>query len=455
VALTARSRAGSEPSSSQVTEKAQGYTDRTGPGQRWWAKDERKCVGPMDFDVELWRFREDVIAAAQEVGLSVGAEISRQTQELSDGHAAMWGGLFALAEALPTLSAPVVEQLCALGVQVDQLANLIANPEATRAGELYRRAVKAFSFEWLDEAETDARLASDADPYHFGAYYLLGRIAVRKQRPKEAGASFAKAARYAAPVEPKVAVTAALSGMHCYRGAGGDLGAAAEVGRSTVAALKGCSPQLLLATARLTDVVDYATAAILADPGVLPAAMAADLPRLEEACRRAIEPLAARQERLSVLLRTLDEEYLRPMEALIQPGVSTYELCPGCARPRLWSGWTRRNTWMRCLQPRMRPEIPNYMPYTAVADRIARARRLAGAVSHSSPVRAVGALAAAELELYTAWGLGTGCVSWAHAITFNPTVAAMRAARDRYSAPLKVHERQVEEVVPEIIRVGE
>ena len=177
----------------------------------------------QDLKLELWQFRQDVVSASQDIAAKIRPILPEGIAEPAaiyyhpDGSS----GLLALAEALAILTTPVIEQLCALGVQVDQLTNLIANPEATRADELYRRAVKAFSFEWLEESANDARLALDADPYHFGAYYLLGRIAIRGQQPAAAGTSFAKAARYAAPSQPKLAATAALAGMHCYRGPGG------------------------------------------------------------------------------------------------------------------------------------------------------------------------------------------------------------------------------------------
>jgi hypothetical protein len=419
----------------------------------------------VDLGLELWTFRQDVVEASQQVGLTVADELRQQTRELSNAHEAMWGGVFALAEALPNLSAPIIEQLCALGIQIEKLTDLIANPEATRADELYRRSVMAFTNQWLDEAGRDALLAIEADPYHYGAYYLLGRIAVLQNRPIDAGQFFATSARYAAPVDPKVAVTAALAAIHSYRGQGGDPEAGAQTGRSIVKALKIAAPQLLLATARLTGETSYAAAALLADPGILPAAKVTRLPGLEEACSQIVEPLTQRVQTLASMLKAMDEDYVRPMESWYRENSSTALPCPVCSRfDKTFPLFPLplRQTWTQCPYPKTFVPNPNYTPYPAMIERFSHARSMVPTAPSTSPMQAVGALAAAELELYSAWRLGMGMVWFLlqrdgplYKIQAPDRASALDNSFRRHGATAKTEARELYALLPEIVRAGE
>ncbi len=423
----------------------------------------------MDLNLELWTFRQDVVAASQEVGLTIADGLRQQTSELSQAHEAMWGGVVALAEALPHLSAPMIEQLSALGVKIEKLADLIANPEATRADELYRRCVKAFTHDWLDEARRDATSATEADPYHYGAYYLLGRIAILQDRPMEAGQFFSTSARYAAPDNPKFALTAALDAIHSFRSPDGDLEAGAQAGRSLVKALKVASPQLLLATSRLTGEASYAAAGLLADPGILPAAKAGQLPNLEEASDQIVEPLTQRVRALGRLVQSLDEEYLRPMERWFKERSSTEEPCSVCSRFGLSFpifGLPLRQTWAQCPLHIRDVYAPNYTPYPAMMARLSEARRLIPTDLGSSAVQAVGTLAAAELRLYSAWRLGMG-MAWQLVQRDGPSrlygakplppdkAAAIDTWFRRHGPKAKTDAEELYYLLPEIVRAGE
>jgi hypothetical protein len=365
-----------------------------------------------DLELELWRLRQDVVNAASDIGLTIGAAIQGMPSGgPPESRDYVWGGLLALAETLPVLSASIVQQLSILGGKVDELTNLVANPEATRADELYRRAVNAFANDWAEEAAVDARLAVEADPYHFGAHYLLGGIAMTERESVEAGACFARAARYAAPKKPQVAVAAALASIHSYRVSGNHVDDATAVGVRTLAALKkfhkdteSC-PQLLLATAQLTSDSSYASKAFLEDPSLVAVALAGGLPNVEEACAGIIAPLAERVQHLGAMLDELYQGPLSPVLPLIRelnlPGL---QVCKSCDRWLIWRPQSRplvwKVEWATCYDRDARP-----IELDAFIERANRARGRSRVPAESPSAQIVGKLAYTESELFNCWAL--------------------------------------------------
>src|SRR4029453_12650072 len=100
--------------------------------------------------------------------------------------AVYWG----LVDALPTMTASIVDQLCATSGQLANLTTLVEDPEAVRANQLFARAMMAFGHGWLQESARDARSALERDPYHFGAYYLLGRVLAQQGEIEAAAVAF-------------------------------------------------------------------------------------------------------------------------------------------------------------------------------------------------------------------------------------------------------------------------
>ena len=392
-----------------------------------------------DLERELWRVRQSMAEAADDIGFTITSALS-EVGAAGNRHDDAWRGILALTEASTNLSAAIVEQISRLGAKVEELTNLVANPQTTRADELYRRALTAFSDDWVEESAADAAAAVEADPYHWGAHYLLAEIAVREANHLAAGASFAKAARYAAPRNPHIAAIAALASIHSFRAVPGRTVDAVHVGVRTIAAIKKAhgdtraSPDLLLATAGLTGNPDYATEAFLNNPGLVAVALATGLPGIDEACAHAVDPLVARVQHMGGLFDEVMDRHVLPCLPLIRdvaplgPGT-----CPVCDRIVLWRNkdspvW--EGVWAACFGPDGSGPLTerNPLPLDNFLGRASRARSRSRVPVGSTPRQIIGALATTESELFNCAGLTNHWFS----LILNADNMAAKARHDWY-----------------------
>jgi len=105
-------------------------------------------------------------------------------------------------------------------LQSESLRGILAalsSPSAVQAREFRDRGMYAYANDWAEEAEHALQNAIEHDPFDFTVHQVLGDMALREGRSREASDRFAAAARYALPVSVVDSAYALMSQSRALR----------------------------------------------------------------------------------------------------------------------------------------------------------------------------------------------------------------------------------------------
>ncbi len=150
---------------------------------------------------------------------------------LEEGNSIARSGFDRVASAVMSQAAVTkdgFEHLCAALAQqskvLERIRDLIRNPKATEADELYRRGLRALRAGWFAEAVTELQQAVTINPYAPLAQFSLGVALGAHNEPESAAEAFRRAVRYSSdsPSLNGLAAGAAILGARAFMTAGQD-----------------------------------------------------------------------------------------------------------------------------------------------------------------------------------------------------------------------------------------